>query len=188
MTRLILLTIALACFALESFGAPPASREGAGAPGLPAFLSPPPMGPHPGMGMMAPPFNVKALEAMMANMGIDKGVSAKIVAESRLCIKTLEEKHIALMRADLDIREELVKDKPDLRIIAPFVDKKMKVLGDIELCQLKRDIAIKALLSPEQFELWKEEFIRKMLPRDHRGPRDPGKGRSENNLPPPPLR
>ena len=69
--------------------------------------------------------------------------------------KQVELKHIELERTNLDLREELLKGGTDLAKIKNFIDKKNYISGDIELLDIKRNLAIKALLTPEQFMKWK---------------------------------
>lgn len=103
--------------------------------------------------------NPQRLQTLLDNIGVSKETSSKIIAISKNFFKSLDTKMIKVQRFDLDIREELLKDKPDLSSIQNLVNKKTQVFGDIEFSQIKRDIEIKALLSETEFEKWKSAVI-----------------------------
>lgn len=102
------------------------------------------------------------LQQLLDNIGVSKETSAKIITISKNFFKSLDGKIIKVQRFDLDIREELMKDKPDLKAIQNLINNKLQVFGEIELSQIKRDLDIKALLSDTEFEKWKKAVMHKM--------------------------
>jgi hypothetical protein len=111
--------------------------------------------------------NLPELESLMAEINIDKAASAKIITISRSFLKSFEEKILKIQREELNIKEELLKDKPDLAVIQNAITRKTSVFGEIELAQIKRDLEIKSLLSQDEYDRWKSAMMkrmRKMMP------------------------
>ncbi len=99
------------------------------------------------------------VRGLIAYLNIDKKRSEKILEIVRNFQKLFETKIIALQRADLDIRELLLSNNPDLKKIESVISKKAVVLSEIELAQIKRDLDIRAELTPDEFERWKEVML-----------------------------
>lgn len=156
-----------------------------------------PMMPQPGgapMGMQGtignpPPMmmNISELQKLMTEINIDKTVSAKVITIARTFLKGLDERILKIQREELNIKEELLKDKPDLQVIQAAVNRKTAVLGDIEFTQIKRDLEIKALLSADEYDRWKSAMMQKMsqmMPQ--RFMNRPGQNDAGNKTPPSP--
>jgi hypothetical protein len=129
-------------------------------------MMPPPKG---AMGMQAsmensPPMmmDIAELQKLMAEIDLDKTVSARIISIARTFLKALDERILKIQREELTIKEELFKDKPDLTAIKASVNRKTQVLGDIEYLQIKRDLDIKSLLSADEYDRWKSAMMQKM--------------------------
>ena len=101
------------------------------------------------------------LQALLDGIGVNKQSSEKIVALTKNFFKSLDSKIIKIQRYELDIKEEMLKDKPDLQSIQNFITKKTQLFGEIEFSQIKRDLEIRSLLSDDEFEKWKYAIIEK---------------------------
>jgi len=127
-----------------------------------------------GMGMMPPGmngamenapavlFDISELNKLMNDIGLAKPVAAKITGIARNFISTFNEKIIRIQKEELTVREELLKDKPDMQIILSSITKKTQSFAEIEFAQIKRDMEIKALLSQDEFDNWKSEMMKRM--------------------------
>jgi Spy/CpxP family protein refolding chaperone len=62
---------------------------------------------------------------------------------------------IALERENLNLREELLKEIPDLQRIWEIIQEKTRLRGEIEYAMIKRDLDIKAILTPDQIDTWR---------------------------------
>ena len=80
----------------------------------------------------------------------------KISVIMRNSTEEINKKKIDVQRNALDLKEELIKDKPDLNKIKTFVDKKASLQADTEMFLIKRDLDIKAVLTPDQLANWKK--------------------------------
>lgn len=131
--------------------------------------------------------NIAELQKLMADISIDKTVSAKIITITRTFLKTLDERILKIQREELNIKEELLKDKPDLQTIQATVNRKTAVLGEIEYLQIKRDLEIKSLLTVDEYDRWKSAMMQKMklMGPPFSGKHGPNDG--ENKMAPPPL-
>jgi hypothetical protein len=112
--------------------------------------------------------DITELKSLLVEINIDKTVSAKIVAIARTFKNTLEERIIKIQKEELSIKEELLKDKPDLQAIQGTISRKTQIFGEIEFAQIKRDLEIKSLLSQDEYDRWKSammEKMRRMAPR-----------------------
>jgi hypothetical protein len=140
---------------------------------------PSPCGPQLGRMPMMPPFgspgvhgmdanpqpmmmNIAELKNLMAEINIDKAVAAKIVAIARTFLNNLDERLIKIQREELAIKEELLKEKPDLQAIQAAISRKTQIFGDIEFAQIKRDLEIKSLLTEDEYDRWKSAMMQKM--------------------------
>jgi hypothetical protein len=106
--------------------------------------------------------NPAELQGLLDEIGVNKQSAEKIIVISRNFSKTLDGRMIRIQREELDIREELLKDKPDLQSIQSMINKKTQVFGEIEFSQIKRDVEIKSLLSDEEYEMWKSVLMKRM--------------------------
>lgn len=112
--------------------------------------------------------NMTELQNLMNEINIEKPVSTKIIAISRGFLNSFETKILKVQKEELNIKEELLKDKPDMQAIQNAINKKSQVFGDIEFAQIKRDLEIKSLLSQDEYDRWKSAMMKKMkqlLPR-----------------------
>lgn len=151
---------------------------GSGLPG--GMQDMPPFDPSPVMhGAFGNPpqmmMNVSELQSLMSEINIDKTVATRIVAIARAFLKSLDERILKMQREELTIKEELLKDKPDMGAIQNAISRKSQVLSDIEFAQIKRDLEIKALLTQDEYDRWKFAMMKKMrerMPRfiDNAGP------------------
>ncbi len=86
-----------------------------------------------------------------------------------LTIETREKiqiKHLEIQKIMISIREEMLKENPNLDTINSLLEKKHKIEAEIDFLTIKRDLDIKAILSPEQFSKWQLLIgRRKMMPR-----------------------
>jgi hypothetical protein len=102
------------------------------------------------------------LQGMLDEIGVNKQNSEKIIAISRSFSKSLDGRMIRIQREELNIREELLKEKPDLQSIQSMINKKTLVFGEIEFSQIKRDVEIKSLLSDNEYEMWKSTLTKRL--------------------------
>jgi hypothetical protein len=123
--------------------------------------------------MLPPPFlspiikDPVQLQNLLSTIGVNKQSSDAIVGITKTFFKTLDSKVIQIQRLELDIREELTKDKPDLKNVQTLINKKVIIFGEIEFLQIKRDLDIKANLTDIEFDKWKAAVNeRKRLPHD----------------------
>jgi hypothetical protein len=91
-----------------------------------------------------------------------KEIADKIIAISRTFMRSLEERMIRVQREELNVKEELLKDKPNLNTIQSIVNKKSQIISDIEFLQIKRDLEIKSLLTDQEYEKWKAILIKRV--------------------------
>lgn len=102
------------------------------------------------------------LQGLLDEIGVNKQSAEKIIVISRNFSKALEGRMIRIQREELNIREELLKDKPDLQLIQNMISRKTQVFSEIEFAQIKRDVEIKSLLSDGEYELWKSALLKHM--------------------------
>ncbi|OGJ92305.1 MAG: hypothetical protein A2268_06130 [Candidatus Raymondbacteria bacterium RifOxyA12_full_50_37] len=107
-------------------------------------------------------------------VGFDEQTGKKIMEIIRGFDTSMKERIIKVQREELNIREELLKDKPDLAYIQRSITNKTSLFAEIEMAQIKRDLDIKALLTPEQYERWSGAVFQKMRERMPQGMRDQG--------------
>jgi hypothetical protein len=145
--------------------------------------SQPPSGePMPGKMPMMPPFgpqrpgamhgssenpapmmmNISELKNLMTEINIDKAVSTKIIAIARTFLNSLDDRILKIQKEEITIKEELLKEKPDLQSIQNTISRKTRIFGDIEFAQIKRDLEIKSLLTQDEYDRWKSAMMQKM--------------------------
>jgi Spy/CpxP family protein refolding chaperone len=95
------------------------------------------------------------IDEMKKELGLSDDQAKRISTIMLDSWKQIEEKHIALQRTMIDLREQLLKDQPNLTEIKRIIDRKSAVVAEIEFITIKRDLDIKAVLTPEQFNRWK---------------------------------
>jgi hypothetical protein len=100
-------------------------------------------------------FIMNNIDSMKKDLGLSDDQVKKISGIMLDTFKLIEEKHIALERSMIDIKEQLLKDSPDLASIKVIIDKKNMILSDIEFITIKRDLSIKSILTQDQFMKWK---------------------------------
>jgi hypothetical protein len=143
--------------------------QGPAVPGQPACkgnFMPSPGGPGGGPGMGENPgfmmFDTPELQNLMDEININKTVSTKVLAIARTFKKLFEERLIKIKREELNVKEELLKDTPDLQAVQAAINRKTQVFGEIEFAQIKRDLEIKSLLTPDEYDRWKSAMMQKM--------------------------
>lgn len=99
--------------------------------------------------------NVEGLKAMMREIGIADATAEKIVAQTREFNSLLEKEIILVQREELNVRDALLSSNPDMKAIEPIIKRKALIIADIEVAQIKRDVAIRRLLTEEEFDKWK---------------------------------
>ncbi len=123
----------------------------------------------PGRGFPPPPLlDPSELLAMLDEIGINKQTAEKIATISRNYLRVFDERIIHVQREELDIKEELLKDKPDLQSIQTMINKKTQVFSEIEFGQIKRDLEIKSLLTDQEYEKWKAVMLERIHKRTSR--------------------
>jgi hypothetical protein len=134
-------------------------------PGEPPPCKMPPMqpfgqqGPGAAQHMMV---NISDLKSLLTEINIDKTVVTKIIAITRSFMNSFDERMIKVQREELNIKEELLKEKPDLTAIQAIISRKTQIFGDIEFAQIKRDLEIKSLLTQDEYDRWKSALLQKM--------------------------
>ncbi|MBN1757511.1 MAG: hypothetical protein JW863_04300 [Chitinispirillaceae bacterium] len=111
--------------------------------------------------------DVSELHTILEEIGIKNQTIDKIVGITRTFIADFERNLIKVRREELDIKEELLKNKPDLAIIRKSITKKSSIFSEIEFAQIKRDLEIKALLTRDEYEKLKsltEKRIESLMP------------------------
>ena len=106
--------------------------------------------------------NIGDLQGLLADISVEKSVSAKIVAIARGFMTTFDTKILKIQREELNIKEELLKGKPDLAAIQTSINKKSQIFAEIEFLQIKRDLEIKSMLTQDEYDRWKSAMMRKM--------------------------
>jgi hypothetical protein len=179
-------------FSAFSQGMPPGELPMGKMSAFPPGASPGPMhnaseNPQPMM------MNIPELQNLMSEINIDKSTSAKIVSIARGFLAFLEAKILKIQKEEIAVKEELLKEKPDMQAIQNAVTKKSQLFSEIEFAQIKRDLEIKALLTQDEYDRWKSAMvlkIRQMMPKmmdkgqqnpsDKKAPAPPRSGASKN--------
>ncbi len=125
------------------------------------------------MGRMA---RVMGLEMAVNALVQDENVQKEIgLSESQLSrirdIKFNTDKEVVKLRSDMelkeiDLRQELSKDNPDMTKVERLIKAKHAIMADIELAKVKEYMDVKRILSEKQIEKLKEimrERARKMM-------------------------
>ncbi|OGJ89200.1 MAG: hypothetical protein A2248_00850 [Candidatus Raymondbacteria bacterium RIFOXYA2_FULL_49_16] len=107
-------------------------------------------------------------------VGFNEQTGKKIMELVRGYDTFMKERIIKVQREELNVREELLKEKPDLQLIQRCIANKTGLFGEIEMAQIKRDSDTKALLTPEQYERWSGAVFEKMRERMPQGVGDRG--------------
>ena len=56
---------------------------------------------------------------------------------------------IKIQREDLTIKEQLLKDSPDMQVIQTSINSKSQIMADLEFSKIKMELDIKALISKD---------------------------------------
>lgn len=111
--------------------------------------------------------DVEELRELLTGINISKPTIDKAVVIVRQFIKDFEARIIKVQREELGVREELLKEKPDLKAIEGCINRKSQVFAQIELSQIKRDLDIKELLTPDEYDRWRaatKRLMKEMFP------------------------
>jgi hypothetical protein len=120
-------------------------------------------GMHGSMDNMQPMMmDIAELKNLLADINIDKAISVKIIAIARSFLSSLDERIIRIQKEELKIKEEVLKEKPDLQAIQNAISRKTQIFGEIEFNQIKRDLEIKVLLTEDEYDRWKSVIMQKM--------------------------
>jgi hypothetical protein len=117
---------------------------------------------NPGQGGPPIMMDIAELKKLLHEINVNKQSIDKIVVITRTFLTQLDARLIKVQREELNIKEELLKDKPDLSAIKGFIAKKSQIFAEIELSQIKRDVEIKSLLSREEYESLKSAMMKEM--------------------------
>jgi Spy/CpxP family protein refolding chaperone len=98
------------------------------------------------------------IEKFKKNLGLTEDQTTKIKSMMNDSVEQVNKIRIDIQRLNLDLREELIKDKPDLAKIKTIIDKKSSLQGEVEMLLIKRDLDIKSVLTPDQIEKWKIQW------------------------------
>ncbi|HOV14388.1 MAG TPA: periplasmic heavy metal sensor, partial [Spirochaetota bacterium] len=101
-------------------------------------------GPFPGPDMF-----LAHIDIMKKDLGLSEDQVKKIEAIMGNHIKDMEMKRIAIEKEFLNMREELLKDNPDMNKIKSIIDKKASLEAEMEFTAIKRDMDIKPILTKE---------------------------------------
>jgi hypothetical protein len=101
---------------------------------------------HGGMMMMlCRPGMGKVLE----QAGIGKSTIAKLEDMGKTARTACEGQMIKIKREDLNIKEQLLKDSPDMQAIQTSINNKAQIMADLEFSCIKMEQDIKALVSKD---------------------------------------
>jgi len=106
--------------------------------------------------------NITELENLMSEININKSTSSKIVSIAREFLAFFEAKILKIQKEEIAVKEELLKEKPDMQAIQNAVSKKSQMFSEIEFAQIKRDLEIKSLLTQDEYDRWKSAMMKKM--------------------------
>lgn len=106
--------------------------------------------------------DITELKIILEEVGVSKPVVENILTITRNFVAYLDGRLIRIHREELNVREELLKDKPDLNVVRDLTINKSKIFAEVEFSQIKRDLEIKSLLSKDEYEKWKSLMARKM--------------------------
>jgi Spy/CpxP family protein refolding chaperone len=100
---------------------------------------------------LTPNMNV---EKFKESLGLNDNQVEKIKTIMKDATEEINKQKIEIQRCNLDLKEELIKDKPDMNKVKSTVEKKFSVQAESEMILIKRDLDIKAVLTPEQLSNW----------------------------------
>ena len=92
------------------------------------------------------------IDKMKKELGLTDDQAKKIEARMQETHKTIESLRIEIDRVMLSVREEMIKDTPDVAKIKPLIEKKHGFMAQLEMLAITRDIEMKTLLTPEQLQ------------------------------------
>ncbi|HEX2956498.1 MAG TPA: hypothetical protein VHO70_06695 [Chitinispirillaceae bacterium] len=130
----------------------PPPPPGNGMHGKPAGVLPDPF-------MFRDPFKLKTL---LVEIGINDRTIQQIITLVRDFNREMEERMLKIQQEELNLKNELFKDNPDLGTIQKIISRKAQIFSEVEFSQIKRDISIKKLLTEEEFEKWKSKMREQM--------------------------
>ncbi|GEM_PF-4861769 len=89
----------------------------------------------------------------------DLGLSQEQISKIK-DLKFSTDKEVVRLRSDMelkeiDLREELSKDSPDMNRVKNLIKAKHSIMAEIELAKVKEYIGVKNILTPEQIEKFK---------------------------------
>lgn len=155
-----ILPIVLLCLGISSAQPPMKGPPGGNRSPVIAPFGPPQMGEN---GHMPPPMimDVTELASTLAEIGIAPSKIEKISGITRDFISGFNKNILAIQRKELDIKEELFKEKPDLKKIRNSISEKTRFFAEIEFAQIKRDLDIKAQLTRDEYDKLKSLTMKK---------------------------
>ena len=106
--------------------------------------------------------NIAEVVNLLNEINIEKSTSSKIVSIARGFLAFFEVKVLKIQKEEIAVKEELLKEKPDMQAIQNAVTKKSQLFSEIEFAQIKRDIEIKSLLTQDEYDRWKSAMMKKM--------------------------
>ena len=114
-------------------------------------------------GVSTPPMllDVAELRMILAEIGIASKTIDHIVVITRNFIDQFDLLLIKVQREELEIKEELLKEKPDLKRIQKSITEKTRYFAEIELSQIQRDLEIKSLLTRDEYDKLKSVTMKK---------------------------
>jgi len=92
------------------------------------------------------------IQNMKTQLGLTDDQVKKLIDLTDETRKNIEIKQIEVDKVMLSIREEMLKDNPDIAKIKSLVEKKHSIMAEIEVLMIKRDLDIKGILTKEQFD------------------------------------
>jgi hypothetical protein len=116
--------------------------------------------------MFAPP-DQEDMARLCKEIGISEQKVGKISSIIRQSLKGMNENIINIQQEELNVRKELLKDKPDIASVRRSIESKTKIFADIEVSQIQRDLDIKALLTTDEYERWVYRNSQRQRMRNH---------------------
>jgi len=92
------------------------------------------------------------MEKVLEEAGVAKSTITKLADMGKTCRTTMEGTMIKVQREELNIREQLLKDAPDMQAIKTSVNNKAQLMADLEFSKITMEQDIKALVSKEDME------------------------------------
>ncbi len=99
--------------------------------------------------------------ALQKELGLSKQQIEKIKD-----LKFSTDKEVVNLRSqmelkEIDLREELSKDSPDMNRVKNLIKAKHSIMADMELSKVKEYIGVKSIMTPEQVKKFKEIIRRR---------------------------